>query len=621
MPVIKYRHNNKKSLYDSLEYALRCQKDGAPAFGENVDTNPSTAASTFKSVQQAYGFKGKQQYVSMIMSFSPEESKRMSMEQVNAFGVELTRKHFKGYQFVVGTHNDTDHLHNHIIINRIHPETGKLIHNKLQTNALRALANKMAVEKGLEVVKPDNSRKLDKEAYDLNQKRIKYDSYPFIKDLKQKNTFAMSYSTNFNEYATILSQLDVGIRVEKKNISYFYAYRKRPVRGKYLGDQFERNELIKTFAVNEQKFSRHPELRKNMAGKINGFRNERRDHERDPSNIPMQSGLDASKKQKANENFVSPSRRSSRTMLASDRELSEIFFPINELKAAQQKSIPDYCKRNNIPLISNKDGTSTLKGRDYVQIYDTHWFNTKNSTKGSLVELVAIHKNVSFINAISQINNNPNLLLLERHYGKTKNDYKSFHIPITNRKDQKSSLKSLHSLLKSHNFDQNKVNPFYESKQFQVKKDGIIYMFPEDDKQGGYQFSRDSKDNWKQKQFGRFNSPFKSKSKNSSKLLVMTNPFQYIQADRKMSSLIENSDKSFLIMMNEDQDVLDKFIAKNKSIKTIQFLVPQDKNKSQNLDLFINKAKKHLSKYDLNVETTTQDGVEKSKDRLDIDFN
>jgi len=621
MPVIKYRHNNAKSLYDSLEYALRCQKDGAPAFGENVDTDASTAASTFKSVQQAYGFKGKQQYVSMIMSFSPEESKRMTMEDVNAFGVELTRKHFKGYQFVVGTHNDTDHLHNHIIINRIHPESGKLIQNKLQTNALRALANTMAIQKGLEVVKPDKTKRIDKEGYDLTQKRIKYDSYPFVKDLKQKNNFAMNYSTDFNEYATILSQLNVGVRVEKKNISYFYADRKRPVRGKYLGDQFERKELIKTFAVNEQRFSKHPELRKDMAGKINGFRNERRDHERDTSNIPMQPRLDAPEKQKANEKFVSPSRRSSRTMLASDRELSTVFFPISELKSAQQKSIPDYCKRNNIPLLSNQDGTFTLKGRDYVQIHESHWFNTKNSTKGSLVELVAIHKNVSFINAISQINNNPNLLLLERHYGKEKNDYKSFHIPITNRKDQKSSLESLHSLFKSHNFDQNKVNPFYESKQFQVKKDGTILMFSEDDKQGAYQFTKDSKDNWKKEQFGKFNSPFKSKSKNSSKLLVMTNPFQYIQSDKKMSSSLEKSDKSFLVMMDEDQDVLDKFIAGNKSVKAVQFLVPNSNKKSQSLDLFINKAKKHLNKFGLTVETTTQDSVEKSKDRLDVDFN
>lgn len=335
----------------------------------------------------------------------------------------------------------------------------------------------------------------------------------------------------------------------------------------------------------------------------------------------MQSGLDASKKQKANENFVSPSRRSSRTMLASDRELSKFFFPIDELKSAQERSIPDYCKRNNIPLISNKDGTSTLKGRDYVQIHDSHWFNTKNSTKGSLVELVAIHKNVSFINAISQINNNPNLLLLERHYGKTKNEYKSFHIPITNRKDKKSSIESLHSLFKSHNFDESKVTPFYEKKQFQVKKDGTILMFAEDDKHGGYQFTKDSKDNWNKEQVGTFNSPFKSKSKNSSKLLVMTNPFEYIHSDKKISSSVEKSGKSFLVLMDENQDVLDNFIAKNKFVNTIQFLLPANKKKSQGLDLFINKAKKHLSKFGLAVETTTQDSVEKSKDRLDIDFN
>ena len=74
-----------------------------------------------------------------------------------------------------------------------------------------------------------------------------------------------------------------------------------------------------------------------------------------------------------------------------------------------------------------------------------------------------------------------------------------------------------------------------------IKKDGTILMFAEDDKQGGYQFTKETKDNWKKKQFGKANSPFKSKSKNSSKLLVMTNPFQYIQENKKSKSFLEQS--------------------------------------------------------------------------------
>lgn len=53
----------------------------------------------------------------------------------------------KGYQVVVETHNDTDNLHNHLIINSVNSETGK----KLRISNAKSLE----VSKGADILTKD----------------------------------------------------------------------------------------------------------------------------------------------------------------------------------------------------------------------------------------------------------------------------------------------------------------------------------------------------------------------------------------------------------------------------------------------------------------------------------
>jgi len=55
VPVIKYKHQNKKALSEALEYALRCQEDGAPVWGENVTPEALGATQEFRSIHKAHG--------------------------------------------------------------------------------------------------------------------------------------------------------------------------------------------------------------------------------------------------------------------------------------------------------------------------------------------------------------------------------------------------------------------------------------------------------------------------------------------------------------------------------------------------------------------------------------
>ena len=60
----------------------------------------------------------------MIQSFVPEE---VSFEEAHQVGIELCEKILEGkYEYVLATHIDKDHIHNHIIFNSIDVEEGNI---------------------------------------------------------------------------------------------------------------------------------------------------------------------------------------------------------------------------------------------------------------------------------------------------------------------------------------------------------------------------------------------------------------------------------------------------------------------------------------------------------------
>ena len=81
----------------------------------------------FDQVQQLYGKTTGRRYYHYILSFSSEETQQLSPREVHQMGVELAEEFFgkQGYQFAVVTHTDTDHLHDHIVVNAVNLETGK----------------------------------------------------------------------------------------------------------------------------------------------------------------------------------------------------------------------------------------------------------------------------------------------------------------------------------------------------------------------------------------------------------------------------------------------------------------------------------------------------------------
>ena len=92
----------------------------------NIDC-PSEWVQEFNDVKEIHQKTSGVQYYTLIQSFENEEGKaKYNVDDIHQMGVELAQVFAdKGYQVAIATHNDTNNLYNHIVINSVNQYNGK----------------------------------------------------------------------------------------------------------------------------------------------------------------------------------------------------------------------------------------------------------------------------------------------------------------------------------------------------------------------------------------------------------------------------------------------------------------------------------------------------------------
>jgi hypothetical protein len=97
---------------------------------------------------------------------------------------------------------------------------------------------------------------------------------------------------------------------------------------------------------------------------------------------------------------------------------------------------------------------------------------------------VAAHKNLSLVQAIAHINDNPKLLLLEQQFGEQKRAFTSFHIPKQDTTDWHSSVGQLGKFLSAFKCKSDMAGTLLKKQQAQVDRKGTIRLFAKEDSGG-----------------------------------------------------------------------------------------------------------------------------------------
>ncbi|MEK4614517.1 relaxase/mobilization nuclease domain-containing protein [Bacillus sp. FSL K6-0067] len=220
---------NTKSASQTINYA---EKRAVEKSGHNCDVE--YAKSNFKELRMLYGKENGIQAHTIIQSFKPGE---VTPEEANSIGLELARSVAKDYQVVIYTHTDTEHIHNHIVINSVNIENGKKYHsNNKQRDFVKSENDRICQERGLSVV-------TEKEAsvrYTAAEKSLLKKGKTSWKDeIRQAVDIAKTRTCDIKGLLEFLDHLGIETRLRGETISYKHPEALKWVRGSKLGYDYE----------------------------------------------------------------------------------------------------------------------------------------------------------------------------------------------------------------------------------------------------------------------------------------------------------------------------------------------------------------------------------------------
>lgn len=148
-------------VYDSIAYALSPENsDGDEKCFQatclNCDNNGADSLSEqFYAVRKIFDKDNKILTHHYVQSFSPNEN--ITPELAHKIGVELAQKIAPGFQVIVSTHIDKDHIHNHFLINSVNIDTGmKWKADKATRKNMRKISDMICKQYGLSIIKNES---------------------------------------------------------------------------------------------------------------------------------------------------------------------------------------------------------------------------------------------------------------------------------------------------------------------------------------------------------------------------------------------------------------------------------------------------------------------------------
>ena len=162
----------------------------------------------------------------LIQSFSPEDN--LTPEEINRIGYETMMELTGGrFRFIVATHTDKNHVHNHILINAIDSNSDKkLIWNYTLERNLRMISDRISKVAGAKIIEKRFSYR--------DYQKYRQSSHKF--ELKQRLYFLIQQSKSFDDFLEKAVHLHVHIDFSQKHSRFMMTDRAmtKPIRGRQL---------------------------------------------------------------------------------------------------------------------------------------------------------------------------------------------------------------------------------------------------------------------------------------------------------------------------------------------------------------------------------------------------
>ena len=255
--AVKYVMNKEKttavSLQDALDYAANRDKTEQSCFESSYACTLETAFSDIRQTKERWHKSGGVQGYHLVQSFAAGE---VSPELAHQIAKELAARVLGGrYEYVIGTHLNTGHIHSHIVWNSVSCVDGKKYRSnyKSYVTEIRAVSDELCRKYKLSVIDTENSNHVAK---------------PYVEWLAEKNgqptwrtairqdvDEAIQQSLTWRQFLSAMERKGYEVRMGRKYPVLRPPGKERFVRFKTLGKRYT-PEAIQTRILYPQSY--HP---------------------------------------------------------------------------------------------------------------------------------------------------------------------------------------------------------------------------------------------------------------------------------------------------------------------------------------------------------------------------
>ena len=143
--LINYCSKNAKTIHNGRRLVTGINCVAQSAYNEMMNT------------KLRYKKADGRMYYHLLQSFHPDE--KLTPETAHEIALRFAEENFKGYEVLVATHVDRNHIHSHFVINSVNAENGYKYHpDNHEIQRFRDSSDKLCLEYGLSVIESAPSK-------------------------------------------------------------------------------------------------------------------------------------------------------------------------------------------------------------------------------------------------------------------------------------------------------------------------------------------------------------------------------------------------------------------------------------------------------------------------------
>ena len=222
MAIEHFINSKSKQTAKGMGYVLRYTTQDSKTIDENgvklvtgINCTADSAYTEFCNTKNLFGKSDGRQYYHFVQSFGIDEKVSPQLAHEIALRFASESEKFSGFEIVVSTHCDRDHIHSHFVMNSVNAEKGKKFHiSENEIENLMEQSDKLCMEYGLSVVPKTTDKPKSKNMSDREYRSaVKRESWKLrleatianaMKIAKSKNHFIMlmefeGYKVNWSD--------------------------------------------------------------------------------------------------------------------------------------------------------------------------------------------------------------------------------------------------------------------------------------------------------------------------------------------------------------------------------------------------------------------------------------